>query len=289
MQLKIFRTLWGYSGDYASAFEYACEHGFAGIEGPVPATISEAELFARLLERYQLDYIAEIATTGSYVPDRSLSSDDHMNDLAANLNRLKPLQPLLITCLAGCDAWPLNQSTDFLARAVALAEGYDHQISFETHRGRSLFNPWVTQQIVDALPEIRLTCDFSHWYVVCEGLQESEQAIINNLLKNAEHIHCRVGYAQGPQVPDPRSAVYSEELHQHLDWWGAIWQQHRSTRREYTTATPEFGPDGYDYRDPGTGTTLIEPDMLNRWMAGRLRDEFNDRCPDERSDIRVKD
>jgi len=276
MDLKIFRTMWGYSGDYASAFEYAREHGFAGIEGPVPATISEAELFARLLERYQLDYIAEIATTGSYVPDRRLTLEDHINDLAANLDRLTPLQPVLITCLGGCDAWPLAQSIDFLSRAAALANGYDYQISFETHRGRSLFNPWITRQIVDALPEIRLTCDFSHWYVVCEGLQQTEQAIIASLLDNAEHIHSRVGYAQGPQVPDPRSEVYAIELDQHLGWWNAIWQQHRLQGREYTTATPEFGPDGYDYRDPGTGITLIAPDLLNRWMADRLRSQFKE-------------
>jgi len=276
VELKIFRTLWGYSGDYASAFECAGKHGIAGIEGPVPATMAEAEQLADLLDQYQLDYIAEIATAGSYVPDRRLTPQDHINDLAANLDRLKPLQPLLITCLGGCDAWSLTQSIDFLARATALVDGYDHQISFETHRGRSLFNPWATRQIVDALPEIRLTCDFSHWYVVCEGLQETEQAIIASLLENAEHIHCRVGYAQGPQVPDPRSEVYANELHQHLDWWNAIWQQHHLQGREYTTATPEFGPDGYDYRDPDTGKTLIEPGLLNRWMADRLRNEFKE-------------
>lgn len=289
MHLKIFRTLWGYSGDYDAAVEDACQHGFSGIEAPVPATTDQSERLARLLELHQLDYIAEIATTGSYVPDRRLTPEDHINDLAVNLDRLKPLQPVLVTCLGGCDAWPLAQSIDFLARATALADGHDHQISFETHRGRSLFNPWVTRQIVDALPEIRLTCDFSHWYVVCEGLQQTERAIIGSLVENAEHIHCRVGYAQGPQVPDPRSEVYAEELHQHLDWWSAIWQQHHSNRREYTTATPEFGPDGYDYREPSTGKTLIEPDMLNRWMAGRLRNEFKNRRPAQRSDIRVKD
>ena len=42
---------------------------------------------------------------------------------------------------------------------MKLAGSFGLEISFETHRSRSLFNPWVTQRIVKALPAISLTAD----------------------------------------------------------------------------------------------------------------------------------
>jgi len=275
MRLKVFKTLWGFEGDYRDAIRSALREGFDGIEGPVPASKQDVTELAMLLEDSGLAYIAEIATTGSYVPDRRLGLQDHLDDLAAKLVLASELQPLLVTCLGGCDAWSQTQSLEFLQWAMDLADRQGLPICFETHRGRSLFNPWVTRQIVDLLPEVRITCDFSHWYVVCEGLQQGEEEIIRSLLGNAGHIHGRVGYDQGPQVPDPRSALYAAELHRHLQWWRWIWLQHINEKRDYTTVTPEFGPDGYDYRDPVTGMTLIKPALLNHWMAGRLRDEYS--------------
>lgn len=274
MRLKLFKTLWGFKGDYKDAVLSAKQHGFDGLEGPAPATSAAADQFAQLLAEQNLEYIAEIATTGTYIPNRSLAVRDHLQDLDGRLKRLKGLKPLFITCLGGCDAWSREQSLGFLSRAIEIAGNYGHTISFETHRGRSLFNPWITRTIVDIMPELRITCDFSHWCVVCEGLQSGEEEIILSLVKHAEHVHGRIGYDQGAQVPDPRSPLYSRELRRHLKWWQWIWQQHSSEKRAYTTVTPEFGSDGYDYRDPVTGTSLIEPEVLNHWMAGYLREQY---------------
>ena len=274
MQLKLFKTLWGYTGDVADAVREAVAEGYDGIEAPVPVTAADRARLAALLSDAGLDYIAEIATTGTYVPNRSLSLQDHLDDLARRTAQLQELHPLFITCLGGCDAWPLAESLAFFRQAIGIAGMAGMNISFETHRGRSLFNPWITRQVVEMLPELRLTCDFSHWYVVCEGIQQSEQEIIRQLVPRARHIHGRVGYDQGPQVPDPRSAVYARELEQHLKWWRWIWEQQYKDGCEWTSVTPEFGPDGYDYRNPATGATLIEPGMLNNWMASRLRNEY---------------
>ncbi len=274
MQLKLFKTLWGFTGDYKDAVQSAIQNRFDGIEGAVPDTVAGAEQLATLLADSGLNYIAELATTGTYVPDRSLTIQDHLDDLAIRLTRLKYLRPLFVTCLGGCDSWRLPDSLEFLRRAIELADNANIHISFETHRGRSLFNPWITRQIIDLIPELQITCDFSHWYVVCEGIQASEESIIREVVSHASHIHARVGYDQGPQVPDPRSPLYARELARHLTWWGWIWQQHAAGAREYTTVTSEFGPDGYDYRDSTTGRSLIEPELLNNWMAARLRSEY---------------
>ena len=274
MQLKLFKTMWGFPGGYAEAVRIAKKQGYDGLEGPVPASRRELGALANLLEQNSLHFIAEIATTGTYVPDRSLPMQSHIDHLQADLQRCATLKPLFITCLGGCDAWPVVESINFFQQAMALADSCNLIISFETHRGRSLFNPWITRDIVAVLPQIKLTCDFSHWDVVCEGLQRTEEEIIQSLLTNAWHVHGRVGYDQGPQVPDPSTPPYRAYLQQYTRWWQWIWQEHKRRQKTFTSVTPEFGPDGYVYRDINCGKALVDIDVLNRRLADHLRSEF---------------
>lgn len=275
MQLKLFKTLWGFDGSFADAINEALVQGYDGIEGPIPKTINEAEQFAELLEQTNLLYIAEVATTGTFVPDRKLTIEDHLDYLKDKLEYLKILQPEFITCLGGCDAWVESDSISFLKQAISMTADIDLDISFETHRGRIFFNPWVTQRIVKKMPSLKLTCDFSHWCVVCEGLQETEDEIIQSILENAWHIHGRIGYDQGAQIPDPRTPLFKNELEKHINWWSLIWNEHFRQLKDITTVTPEFGHDRYDYFDPVDGKSLIDIDAINRWMAHELMSRFD--------------
>ncbi|MGC5340916.1 sugar phosphate isomerase/epimerase, partial [Escherichia coli] len=75
--------------------------------------------------------------------------------------------------------------------------------SFETHRASSLYSPWLTLDIVRQLPRLRYTADISHWVVVCERLLDDPLDDLTLFLERVHHVQARVGYAQGPQVPDP--------------------------------------------------------------------------------------
>ncbi len=226
------------------------------------------------MENYSLRYIAEITTAGSYVPDRHASLDEHLRSFARKLERSLELEPEFISCLGGCDAWPEAQNLAFFDSAMNLAEQKNATVSFETHRGRAFFNPWVTQRIVRELPEIKLTCDFSHWCVVCERLMDSERDTLDALAPNAFHIHARVGYDQGPQVPHPAAPEYADALHAHQSWWERIWQTQARQGREHSTLTPEFGPDGYLQQAPFTQEPVADLWEVNRWMAQQEREHF---------------
>ena len=176
-ELQFFKTLWGHEGSFAQACERAVAAGFAGIEGPAPADRAQADQWRELLRRHDLRYIAEITTAGSYVPQRDATLAQHLDDLAAKLRASVYLEPEFVTCLGGCDAWPESQSRAFFEGAMTLADEYAVTISFETHRGRSLFTPWVTERLCQELPEMKLTCDFSHWCVVCERLIDTDLGI----------------------------------------------------------------------------------------------------------------
>ena len=278
MELMIFKTLWGHQHSLEAAGLQAKQAGFNGIEGPAPESFLEREIFARLLADLDLKYIAEICTAGSYVPDRFASVEDHLQSLRVKLDQSLPLSPVKVTCLAGCDAWEEAASIDFFAAALELSANVGVEISFETHRGRSLFNPWVAQRICQQLPALRLTADFSHWCVVSERLIDDEKMVLDVVLDRVDHIHARVGYDQGAQVPDPRLKRYQPALQAHQRWWKEIWQLQKLRGNDYTTLTPEFGPDGYQMINPVDDQPVGDLWDINCWMAQQQRHQFEKFC-----------
>lgn len=275
MELSLFKTLWGHNSDFESAVARAAQAGFQGIEGPAPDTAKKAFDRRELLDETGLDYIAEITTAGTYVPDRQASLGDHLESLERKLEHSLRMKPLFITCLGGCDAWPEEQSLEFFSRAIEMAQSHGIIISFETHRGRSFFNPWTTQRIVSQLQDIRLTCDFSHWCVVCERLLDTELDIIELLAPHAHHIHARVGYDQGPQVPHPEAPEYEYALRAHQAWWEPIWESQLERGYAACTMTPEFGPDGYLHEAPFSREPVADLWQINQWMAHEERRHFS--------------
>jgi len=279
MQLKVFKTLWGFDGEYKKACHQAEQAKFNGIEGPAPTSLNDLQNFKNNLVDSELDFIAEITTAGSYVPDRHASVKDHLDSLQYKMELSLELDPLFITCLGGCDAWPESLSIEFFVKAMELAERYHTDICFETHRGRSLFNPWTTQRIVEKLPEIKLTADFSHWCVVCERLMDSELEIIHDIANNIHHIHARVGYDQGPQVPNPAAPEYEYALRAHQNWWQIAWDSQSNRGYQTTTLTPEFGPDGYLHLTPFSQKPVADLWEINQWMAREEMKHFHSYMP----------
>ncbi len=230
MRLLFYKTLWGHEGSIAEACEQAVAAGFHGIEGAAPIDVIQQAEWQRLFAAYELDYIAEITTAGSYVPRRRHPITEHLDSFKRKLDASLSLKPRFITSLAGCDAWPESQSIEFFGSLMDIAKAAGVVVSFETHRSRSFFNPWTTMRICEQLPELNLTFDFSHWCVVCERLMDTEMDVLEVLAPQAFHIHARIGYDQGPQVPDPRIPHFRKELESHQNWWHLLWSVHAGAR-----------------------------------------------------------
>ena len=106
--------------------------------------------------------------------------------------------------------------------------------------------------------------------MVCERLVDDEEAL-ELAISRARHIHARVGYAQGPQVPDPRAPEYAAELATHEAWWSRIARALQARSAASLCFTPEFGPDGYLHHAPFSNTPVADLSDINRWMANRER------------------
>ncbi len=274
MELRLFKTLWGHQGALDGAIVECEKHGFHGIEGQSPSVPNDRREFRTNLSEAGLDYIAEICTAGGYVPDRQASPSLHLESLRRRAGEAIECEPLFLTVIAGCDAWGVGPSVDFFGEAMAIAGKLGVQMSFETHRSRSLFNPWTARDILQQLPELRLTCDFSHWCVVCERLIDTEPDILALCADRALHLHARVGYDQGPQVAHPAAPEHSEALAAHERWWRQIWESQRARGAAVSSMTPEFGPDGYMQCLPFTGAPVADARQINIWMAERQKRRF---------------
>lgn len=275
MQLLTFKTLWGHIGSIEQAAVLAKSAGFAGLEAPVTDN-SSAHLpsLRKALSEHDLEWVQEICTAGSYVPRRHASVSEHLEDLEAQILIGKPLSPKFVNVMGGCDAWPVSTSVDFFKAAMDIADKHDVVCSFETHRGRSFFSPWNTMAVLEQIPDIKITCDFSHWVVVCERLMDSEWDAIELAAKHAHHVHSRVGYDQGPQVPHPGAPEYGEALASHQRCWEAIWLAQLARGYQETTMTPEFGPDGYLHHLPFTNAPIADLWDLNRWIGATEQNHF---------------
>jgi hypothetical protein len=130
---------------------------------------------------------------------------------------------ILINSHSGLDSFSERESRAFFKAALEIEKEEDVMVCHETHRGRILYNPWITRDMCLAFPELKLTgkssavslfhlssADLSHWCVIAErvfdknsGYDDGWEDILDLVADHCRHIHARVGYAQGPQVPDP--------------------------------------------------------------------------------------
>ena len=278
MELKLFRTLWGTntsdSANYRGLALESLQSGFDGMEGQIPDSTGKQNELREALQECGLFFISEITTGGTYVPNRFASIQQHLDDIERGLNKASQLGAVKTNCIAGCDAWALSDQEVFFSRALELAEQFPVTLCFETHRSRSLFNPWITRDLVKRFPNLNLTCDFSHWCVVCERLIDTEEDVLDIVIPNAMHTHARVGYDQGPQVTHPAAPEYANAMRAHMGWWERIWQAHVNAGHHTVTMTPEFGPDGYLHTLPFTQMPVADLWKINTWMLNYLRKAF---------------
>ena len=268
MELKLIRQLWGIDKPWHRILERISEHGFDGVEVAL-SLFENSDEYPDLMARLNLTCVPMIFTEGTTV-------QEHIGSFRSQLEAASSLNPMVVTCHDGRDWFDESDSDRYFSEVLAIENDLGVPVAHETHRGRILYNPWTTRRLLEKFPSIRLCCDFSHWVCVCERLLADQEAIIQECADRALHIHARVGYAEGPQVPDPRVAQYSEELAAHERWWDLIWRSQKRRGFAFTTLTPEFGPPPYMQTNPANGEALSDLWEVSNWIAFRQKDRFRD-------------
>lgn len=267
MELILARHLWGVTRPWEEAFPAFKTQGFTAIECALPVPAERPRLRA-LLAQHGFPYIAQIFTAGTSV-------DEHLASFRSQIREARELQPLFINAHTGSDAWSMDEMRRFYEAAIRIEREEGIAISHETHRGRCFYSPWVTRDVLLSFPELRVCCDFSHWVCVAERLIDSEMAIVRLCAERALHVHARVGYEEGPQVPDPRAPEYRRHLDAHERWWDLVWDVQRERGVATMTLTPEFGPPAYLHTLPHSGDPVADLWDICTWMGQRQAARFS--------------
>jgi hypothetical protein len=243
--------------------------GYGGIDAPAPAP-GDRDRFEQALRDHDFAYILQIFTTGDTVAE-------HVASFRQQVESGRALAPIMIGCHGGRDAWSEHESEQFFAEALEIEREFGIPVGHETHRGRILYNPWGTARLLDRFSDLKLVCDFSHWTCVAERLLDDQADIIRQCAARCIHLHARVGYEEGPQVPDPRAPEYRYCLDVFERWWQLVWDAQEAHGVGVTTLTPEYGPPGYLHTLPYTRQPVAGLWEICDWQAQRAAELFAER------------
>ncbi|MEL6252273.1 MAG: TIM barrel protein [Bacteroidota bacterium] len=265
-KLKIYATNWGFDGDTMAFCKKAKDSGYDGVEAWAPRGEKKVNDFMEAVEKYDLSYGFLAGNWGKTYEENLKAFQDYV-DYALEM------KPDFLNCHSGKDFFSFEQNQAFIEHTTKRHKESGIPISHETHRGRILFNAPLAQKFMKAMPDLRLTLDISHWTVVHESLLEDQQEAVDLALERTDHVHSRVGFQEGPQVPEPRAPEYKSALDAHFAWWDKV-VEHKSKAGETLTMTTEFGPPGYMWALPYTKQPLANLWEVNAHMKDLWRERY---------------
>ncbi|HTV42268.1 MAG TPA: hypothetical protein VMF08_16985 [Candidatus Sulfotelmatobacter sp.] len=273
MKLKLVRHLWGV--DQQRGLEPFLQRwrevGYEALEVSW-RSVADQPAFIRFLKQNQFGWVPQVYTN-DFAPGGGVRR--HLDSLKEQVAECLEHQPLFFNAHSGSDAWTLAEAEDFYGAALEFERQFRVTIAHETHRQRYFGNPWLTRAILERFPDLKLTCDFSHWVCVAERLLDDCGEIIQLAAQHAHHIHARVGFEEGPQVSDPRAPEWARHVAAHENWWNIVWASQKQRAMTATTLTPEFGPPPYLPTLPCAQTPVADLADICDWMARRQAAHFS--------------
>ncbi len=259
MKLEIYRSLWGMTGTLQENLARVARADiYAGIEGFLSAVTIPVSEFTAQVQAGGLKLImaGAAATTEEIEP---------------LVTKLAEFSPVKIGLHSGKDSMTRDQACAFFEEALRVEQKISIPISHETHRGRILFSPWDTLFYLRQFENLKLVADYSHWVNVCERLPEDQAETLELANRRAFHIHARIGYEQGPQVPDPAAPEYAAQRAWHEKQWLQIKHHRQQAGDEVLTLVPEYGPPPYQHTLPYTHVPVADNWQICLWAAENAR------------------
>ncbi|MEO6314153.1 MAG: TIM barrel protein [Chitinophagaceae bacterium] len=268
-ELKVLNTNWGFAGTLDEFCAKTKKEGYDGIEMWWPTEKKgQDDLFAAL-KKHQLA-IGFLCGGSQADPVVHLGVFKKMVDAAAT-NSIQ--QPLYINCHSGRDYFTAEQNQAFIDHTNTLARQTGITICHETHRSRMMFAAHICRSFIEKNPALKITFDVSHWCNVHETLLQDQKETVDLVLSRVEHIHARIGHAEGPQVNDPRAPEWAAAVKQHFDWWDTVVERKKKSGERMTVLT-EFGPPDYMPTLPYTRQPLADQWAINVHMMKLLRQRY---------------
>ncbi|KAJ6139787.1 hypothetical protein N7471_006273 [Penicillium samsonianum] len=287
MKIDRFRSAWGIApgpnmDNWAQWFPELKAQGYSGVEVDIHP-LEPSRDFPRLRElcnQTGLELGLMIHSSWfQYLGPRpaGTKADHHLQNYRSLLKSVQQLKPSTMNFQSGEDLWDVEESIKFYKGTIQIDSelGISGRVYHETHRNRSLFTPYATRRILEAVPNLRITADFSHWMVGCErvlDLSERDKVMMDAIIPHVYHIHARIGTTQASQCPEPTNPVFKEEK----ECFERIWKDVIRSRVKDGATTrivfvPEYGPFPYH----PIGSTKTHSQVADE-EGQRLQVLFND-------------
>jgi hypothetical protein len=282
--LEVFQSLWamelrrpdGVERPVEESFEMVAEAGYRGLAIDLGATDMETARKTRpLFEKHNLGCLINAfpATIESLRPVLHMAKDFD----ARFVNIIGQVMPLSLEgMIPVVRAW------------IAMAEDEGVPILFETHRNCITNDLFATLLLLDAVPEMRLCADLSHYLVDREfryPISAEDDTLIQRVLRRAESFQGRVASREQIQVQIdfPQHKKWVELF---ARWWEDGFRAWRARAREDSVMNflcelgpPDYaitGPDGYELSDRWQEALRIRQRVEEIW--GRLEREDAERA-----------
>ena len=268
-KLKLLATNWGFPGTLEEYCIKVKKEGYDGIELWWPLEKKDQDELFTCLKKYELE-VGFLCGGSDSNYQKHLDQFVQMVDAAAKETIQRPLY---INCHTGRDYFSYDQGKTFLDHTIELSKSTGIKICNETHRSRLLYSAPVARHYMEILPGLRVTFDVSHWCNVHESLLQDQQETLDMTLQRVDHIHARIGHAEGPQVNDPRAPEWDHAVKAHFAWWDKIVEL-KKQKGEVLTILTEFGPPDYMPTLPYTRQPLADQWAVNVYMMHLIRNRY---------------
>lgn len=264
-KILFFQTDWGNTLTIDAFLAKAKAAGYDGVELWMPAGEDKKKSLQEGLKKYGLEVIFLHGTA------RNLPFEEALRVYEVGLQEILAWKPVKVNSHTGNDFWTPEQNLAFIALGDRYAKQVGIPVLHETHRGRFSYTLPESVAMLRKFPNLKYTLDISHWMVVHERLLTESDPLLQEIFPAVDHIHARVGFAEGPQVPNPAAPEWKNEVKAHLDIWEKII---RSQTGKVFTVTTEFGPPPYMATVPFTNQPLADQWEANVWIRNALKSRF---------------
>ena len=266
-ELMIFATDWGFKESVDEFCRRIKEAGYNGAEVWYPAEEKKRAEMLAAFKKYNLKF-------GFLVGGSDAEFKVHFDQFISSLTKAVNLKPEYINCHSGRDFYSASENQAFIQVSLQLAKSFAIPIYHETHRSRILYAAPIAKEFIKTNDDLRLTLDISHWCNVHESLLADQKETVALALERTDHIHARIGHAQGPQVSDPRAPEWKTAVDAHFAWWDKVVERKKKEGKRISFLT-EFGPPDYMPTMPNTRKPLADQWELNIHMLNTLRKRYS--------------
>ena len=274
MALRVYQSLWATEMRHQGAPERPVEERFdrvrdAGFDGMAIDLGAMDLAAARAL-------VSQYARTG--LKGLLTAFPRSIEDLRPALHLAKTIGSPFVIVVGQVMPLAVPDMAEVVGAWLAIAREERVPLQFETHRNSITNDLFSTLLLMDAVPEMRLSADLSHYVVDREMMQPISaeyQAYVGKILDRSDSFQGRVANRCQVQLPlhFPQHKIWIDTF---LDWWTrgfASWRS-RSAPGEDCIFLCELGPRDYAITDANG------EELSDRWREALLLKQWAAECWD---------